>query len=233
MLRLLEHYYSVQGEGPRVGVPTQFVRFAGCNLRCPGWPCDTPYAIEPKLFRHEQKMLSSEDLVADIEDMREVTGASNVCLTGGEPMIQDKISMNGLINRLREHGFTIEMFSNGTRPYDYLILSQVSIVMDWKLPRSGEYKGMVGIVGENVKQLRDSLMHSIKFTVKDLEDLETAKLLWSFFHLDDAFCQVFVGPVWGKIEPEEIVNFVRDNKLPWRLNLQTHKYIFDPEARGI
>jgi 7-carboxy-7-deazaguanine synthase len=228
-LRLLEHYYSVQGEGPRVGVPTQFVRFAGCNLRCALWPCDTPYAIDPKLFTKEQKEVTAEVLSAQISSMRQETGANNVCLTGGEPMLQKLTPLVHLVERVRGNGFRVEMFSNGTIRYPYEIESNVAIVMDWKLPGSGEVHNLPDRAG-NYRRLITSMRgdHSVKFTVASMTDLEIARGINHDYHIR---LPVYVGPVWGKMEPRDIVDFVRENKLPWRLNLQTHKYIWNPEAR--
>jgi 7-carboxy-7-deazaguanine synthase len=232
-LRLLEHYYSVQGEGPRVGIPTQFVRFAGCNLRCPLWPCDTQYAIQPKLFEAEQRLVGAAELADEVCSMALKTGARNVCLTGGEPMLQTKVELNILINELRSAGLTLEMFSNGTIEYWPLVFTQVSIVMDWKLPGSGETGKREDVVLSNLEILRRLSNHSIKFTVIDQGDLIAAKQRWDLFNLRDAYCPIFVAPVWSKIDPAEVVDFLRFNQLPWRLNLQTHKFIWSPEARGI
>jgi 7-carboxy-7-deazaguanine synthase len=247
-MRLLEHYYSLQGEGPRVGVPTQFVRFAGCNLRCPGWPCDTPYAIFPSMFIGEQQSVSLDGLVEKIVKMSMDTGANNVCLTGGEPLLQGLNNLTILTARLDELGMSVEMFSNGTIPYDEDLLEFVNIVMDWKLPGSGDEQVYLESVLKNVElmsrpaELSPPGGHSVKFTVVSKADLLSALFVWDN-HLSDlypkqghsnnsALTEIFVGPVWGKIEPKEIVEFVKERRLPWRLNLQTHKYIWDPEARG-
>lgn len=161
------------------------------------------------------------------------TGARNVCLTGGEPFIQHTQSLIDLAHILHAYDYQIEMFSNGTIEYPEEFAADVNIVMDWKLPGSGEYGKFAEAVSSNVNLLRLSERHSIKFTVSDLHDLQTAKEAYDSVHLGFAHCQVFVGPVWGKIDPQVIVEFVRANKLPWRLTLQVHKYVYDPEARGI
>jgi 7-carboxy-7-deazaguanine synthase len=231
-LRLLEHYYSMQGEGPRVGVPTQFVRFAGCNLRCPGWPCDTPYAIEPKLYRTEQHSMEPDELSREIQVMCIQTGAGNVCLTGGEPLLQNKDALESLVLLLREAGHSVEMFSNGTFEYSYFLVSEVDIVMDWKLPGSGDSQMFNDIVHANSTKLRTSGRHAFKFTVASEDDLLKAKQVYEVAELKSALCPTYVGPVWGKIDPARVVDFVRFNRLDWRLNLQVHKYIWDPDARG-
>src|ERR1700704_2587022 len=81
---LSEVYNSIQGEGPNVGQPTTFVRFAGCNMRCPGWPCDTPYAIDPAIWRYESMKASTMWVAEQILDLK----PRHVCFTGGEPFMQ-------------------------------------------------------------------------------------------------------------------------------------------------
>src|SRR3954453_605533 len=87
-LRLLEPYPSTQGEGPNVGKLTQFVRFAGCNLKCPGWPCDTPFSIDPAQYRNEMQLVTARTLARSVFAEFTATGAENICLTGGEPTLQ-------------------------------------------------------------------------------------------------------------------------------------------------
>src|ERR1700742_890100 len=99
-MRLLEHYTSVQGEGPRTGRPTQFVTVAGCNLKCPFWPCDTPEAIDPKLYREEQQTVTPDDIIASVEEYAGNDGSFNVCITGGEPMLQPNDEMDELVRGL-------------------------------------------------------------------------------------------------------------------------------------
>jgi|ERR1700691_334993 len=231
-LRLLEHYYSTQGEGPRVGVPTQFVRFAGCNLRCPKWPCDTPYAIEPKLYRAEQNTVEPGELFRDITALCMQTGAGNVCLTGGEPLLQNNDALEELVLLLREAGFSIEMFSNGTFKYSTYLVGEVGIIMDWKLPGSGDSQMFNDTVHNNAVQLRDNGRHAFKFTIAGEDDLLKARQVYQVEELQYALCPTYVGPVWGKIDPAVIVDFIRFNRLDWRLNLQVHKYVWSPEARG-
>jgi 7-carboxy-7-deazaguanine synthase len=231
-LRLLEHYYSTQGEGPRTGVPTQFVRFAGCNLRCPKWPCDTPYAIEPKLYRAEQSTVEPGELYRDITAVSMQTGAGNVCLTGGEPLLQNNDALEELVLLLRESGFAVEMFSNGTFAYSNFLVGEVGIIMDWKLPGSGDSQMFNTIVHDNSTKLRVNGRNAFKFTIANEDDLLKAKQVYEVEELQHALCPTYVGPVWGKIDPAMIVDFMRFNRLDWRLNLQVHKYVWSPEARG-
>src|SRR6266498_4505304 len=129
-MRLVEVYTSIQGEGVNVGKPTQFVRFGGCNLRCEGWACDTPFAIYPKEYRHTWEKLEPQEVYDRI-----ASWPKHVCLTGGEPHLQPVSELIALSNFLRYGDYTFEVFTNGTYP---LVLNDCSYVMDWKLLGSGE-----------------------------------------------------------------------------------------------
>jgi 7-carboxy-7-deazaguanine synthase len=237
MLCLSEVYQSIQGEGPRVGEPTVFIRFAGCNLRCPGWPCDTPFAVDPKNYRNEWRTVSHIDVVKEVLDV--ASGLhSNICFTGGEPFLQPKQTLEHLVQALMEEGFTVfEAFTNGTLKFSDWLQERIYLVMDWKLKGSGEsFEGM------RVKNfMRLDGQDAIKFTIKDYEDFEEAYDLWYF--LEDLLDQegrptwerpqYFYGPVWGELEPAELVEWVLLHQIPWRLNLQTHNIIWDRTKRGI
>jgi 7-carboxy-7-deazaguanine synthase len=163
--------------------------------------------------------------------MRGDTGAANVCLTGGEPILQNRRDMDRLVHALDANSFFVEMFSNGTLPYSPCMIEHCHIVMDWKLPGSGEsYDDPTRC--ENLRQMRPWLWHTIKFTCADMADLEMARAIHNQFDLASFGGSVYVGPVWDtKLAPETIVEFVLKHRLPWRLNLQVHKYIWDPMAR--
>lgn len=229
-MRLSEIYTSTQGEGPRVGVPTTFVRFAGCNLRCPGWACDTQHAIDPKLYRNEWLELGPEQIYERV--MNEVArfGIKNVCLTGGEPFLQEHDRLMHLVNMLRLEGLNIEVFTNGTIEWPSRSLYRLSFIMDWKLDGSGEKVSDSDTVWQNAIRLGED--DAIKFTVTSKSDLSQAYSTYQAVKLHiSPRVQVFCGPVWGKFEPAEVVQWILDHKLPWKLNLQVHKYIWNPDAR--
>lgn len=230
-MRLLELYSTVQGEGPRTGEPTQFVRFAGCNLRCPGWPCDTQHAIEPELWKPVAQVLSGEEVA-----MRVPVYPRNVCITGGEPLLQRTVDMQEFIEALLANQHTIEIFTNGTQPIPQSLIGKVRFMMDWKLPGSGE------LLTEDEQDIRTSNAHrlhpldGIKFVVVDVDDLLEALNVWQRFQVatdDVARPQFWLGAVWGRIKDEELVKFILDHKLPWKLNVQQHKYIWDPNQQGV
>lgn len=239
MLRLMEHYPSIQGEGPRVGVPTQFVRFAGCNLRCPGWPCDTPFAIYPEIFTGQQERKTVDDIVRAAIEMREETAAKNICLTGGEPMLQRNDEIVQLVDLLTQNGFSVEMFSNGTIPYPVELLKKCSVVMDWKLKGSGEDRSDTRVL--NLEHMFDYAApdrHAFKFTVKDEDDLKQMQEIIKHEWLDESRPGVdtpwiFCGRVWNsELTDAELVAYILEHKLPVRLNVQLHQHIWSPDERG-
>lgn len=248
MLRLLEHYVSVQGEGPRVGVPTQFVRFAGCNLKCPGWPCDTPHAIDPKLYTKEQKKIElrldgedgspGEGLIASIVAKRDQ--ADNACFTGGEPLLQNNDELYDLAMSLTDNwDMSVEMFTNGTIaiPQDLLEVP-VGFIMDWKLAGSGDFdETRYGEVRyHNLNALAEgpySIDHAVKFVCKSLVDLKEAVHVYHREELKFWPGTVYFGVVWGsEFKESDLVEYLLEQEVPaWKLNMQTHNYIYPPHER--
>lgn len=234
-MRLLELYDTVQGEGPNVGLPTTFVRFAGCNMRCPGWPCDTPYAVFPTLWRKESVAKSPDEILTEVEALV----PRHLCITGGEPLLQPRAELQELLDKAIQRGFTIDLFTNGSRDFlDYhvLHLSRVTIVMDWKLEGSGEANAFLSERRANVALLRP--WDAIKFVVKDKKDLgEATRIVHKLYPYYDEVVhpQIYFGTAWEQeIPPAKIVETFKKHDLPFvKLNLQIHKYIFDPNERGI
>ena len=230
-MRVSEVYLSIQGEGPNAGAPTIFVRFGGCNLRCALWPCDTPWAVDPKIYRNEWQRMTPEELLE--ETLQFWYPGVNVCLTGGEPMLQPVDELEQYLKLLKERGIKTEMFSNGTVEYNYDVVSRIdTIVMDWKLPGSGEnWKDEVRI--RNIKRL--SFGDAVKFTIAGEDDYEIAKAIQQKYLLDGSVRHSFVcaGVVWDKLTNEELVQWMLDDKLNWRLTVQVHNHIWQRERRGI
>ncbi len=224
MLRLSEIYPSIQGEGPNAGTPTTFVRFAGCNLKCPGWPCDTQHAIDPKIFQREQRMVSPETLADEVPKF-----PRNVCLTGGEPFIQPKEDLERLVDQLLVRGHSVECFTNGTIFYPDWFLNKVAIVMDWKLPGSGEE---VHNLNRTMNADRLKPYDYIKFVIKDWDDFLVAKDIWHTWK-NKSSATWSAGVVWGELELADLVQWILAYELPWQLNVQIHNYIWDRDKRGI
>lgn len=235
-MKLSELYRSVQGEGPKVGTPTTFVRFGGCNLRCAGWACDTPHAIFPKEYRHEWEKITPDELTERVIETS--APGENICLTGGEPFLQPNAELKELTDILYVSDRRIECFSNGTLPIPEWAFVNIDFVFDWKLPGSGETTFNAEIFIANLHTALESSngleRHSLKFTVTGWDDFQLAVARWSE-HIDTLrlgrHVQVFVGPVWDKIEPDQIVQWILECDLPWRLNLQCHKYIWPADER--
>lgn len=231
-MRLSELYVSVQGEGPRVGEPTIFVRFGGCNLRCALWPCDTPYAVDPKLYRNEWEEIGPRALTERITQLAARNGVSNICFTGGEPFLQKTDMMNQLINFLSDAGFHLEAFTNGTLLYSQIALRKVDMVMDWKMRGSGEDPNNVIRLTKNLPRMLKHQRHAVKFTIAGWADFISAKHYWEDF-LQGHPIQVFAGVVWGQQEDSELVGWILDQALPWRYNVQVHNHIWDRSQRAI
>ena len=237
MLRVSEIYLSVQGEGPNVGTPTVFIRFAGCNLRCPNWPCDTPHAIDPDKYRKEWQRLTPAEI---FQKVLNVAGKNtvNICYTGGEPFLQPHAELLQLTYFLRNSTKIrdIECFSNGTIVYpnqftDLHSPSYIGFIMDWKLPGSGEITGhnnrfvnLGSIVAVN--------SNAIKFTIADRKDFDVAAHIW-YDYIRDMGITVYAGVVWGKLENKTLIEWLLAEGLPWKLNVQIHNYIWPREQRGI
>jgi 7-carboxy-7-deazaguanine synthase len=230
-MRVSEVYASVQGEGPRTGQTTVFVRFGGCNLRCPGWPCDTQHAIDPQ-YRNEWEKLTPLELAVKVKETADAAGAEMITFTGGEPFLQNKEEFRLLHSFLHAQGLELEAFTNGTIPYPVWAVANVSMIMDWKLPGSGE-DTLNGVRLLNLKKLiMSSREHAVKFVIKDVADLTQAVRHWLNYLAGEDII-TYYGKVWeGELSDAQLVETVMLNKLPWRLNVQLHNYIWDPQERG-
>ena len=237
-MKLSEVYVSVQGEGPRVGQPTVFVRFGGCNLRCPGWPCDTPYAIDPRQYRAEWKPTTITNLINQIT----LHHVHNICFTGGEPMLHYRTGLSQVITHLFEAGYQLEMFSNGTVKYPKHLYEHVDVVMDWKLPGSGEAGKLEDVRLENARNLARlhkahkrsfSRDHAVKFTIASWEDFEYACDVYEMLWANGYHVPVYYGVVWGRLDNATLIGWVLEKKLPWIFTMQVHNHVWDRKDRGI
>jgi 7-carboxy-7-deazaguanine synthase len=231
-MQLSEVYTSIQGEGPRTGVPTVFVRFAGCNLKCPGWPCDTQHAIDPALYRDQWKTTGPREIFDLIRQEQNFSGARNICLTGGEPFLQKGDDLRELCQLMLATSYetTIEVFTNGTLLWPSWAVYHLRFIMDWKLKGSGDTTEFDYMM-RNATHLRPK--DAVKFTVASLGDFEEAVDIWKRYRdtLAGKPPKVYCGPVWGKMEAAEVASLILANRLQWRLNVQLHKFVWDPEAR--
>ncbi|HEY1584069.1 MAG TPA: radical SAM protein [Polyangia bacterium] len=207
-----EIYLSLQGESTFAGLPCVFIRLTACDLRCSY--CDTEYA-----FTGGQEV-SVESIVADVE----ARGVPLVLLTGGEPLLQRELP--ALCAALLDKKFEVMIETGGHRDTSALPAGVV-VILDVKTPGSGEAAKMCWA---NLERLgpRDA----VKFVVTDERDYEWARTLIREKRLD-ARCHVLVSPAFGQVEPKNLVAWMLRDKLPARLNLQIHKYVWPPDERGV
>ncbi len=212
-------FVSINGEGPRAGELAVFLRFCGCNLNCSY--CDTRWANTADV---KYRLASAEELVEYVKS----TGVKNVTLTGGEPLLQTDIAR--LIAQLGTSGAEVEIETNGSVPLkDIVSLSpRPAITSDYKLPSSGMEKYMLT---ENFSYI--TIRDAVKFVIGDMCDLARAEEIIYGYGLTDR-CRVYFSPVFGKIRPAEIAEFMKKRNLNGvRLQLQLHKIIWNPDMRGV
>ena len=213
MLTVNEIFYSIQGESTRVGRPCVFVRLTACDLRC-SW-CDTSYAF------HEGARRSLDDVIADVDRYH----CSLVEITGGEPLLQDDVYP--LMERLLAGGRTVMLETGGHRPIARVPKAVVKIV-DVKCPGSGA-------ADRNEWRNFDALQphDEVKFVIKDRADYEYARDVVSRYNLASRSAAVLLSPVHGVLEPRLLSEWMLADDLAARLQLQLHKYIWPPTARGV
>jgi len=209
-----EIFKSIQGESTFAGRPCVFVRLTGCNLRC-HW-CDTAYA-----FYGGERM--SIDQVFD--RVREL-GAPLVEFTGGEPLLQ-KQEVVPLAERMLEEGYEVLVETSGERYVGDLPRSAVKVV-DVKCPGSGEADKFCL---ENLQVLERK--DQAKFVVLDEVDYQYARRFIESHRLSDRVEEIIFAPVFGRLRPRQLAEWILRDGLRVRLGLQLHKFIWDPEARGV
>ena len=209
-LRVSEIFDSIEGEGKRAGELATFIRLVGCNLRCSY--CDSTYSFMGG------EVLTLEDILSQVH-------YSNVTITGGEPLLQN---LHPLLKKLQSNMVNIE--TNGSidiRPY--LSMSHVFFTIDYKCGSSGMNDKMFH---QNFRELRKRDV--LKFVVGSRADLEQAYKFYTKHAKALRDCKIYVSPVFGEIEPVEIVDFMKKHNLrSWRMQLQLHKFIWNPDKRGV
>lgn len=218
--KIAEMFSSINGEGTHAGQLAFFIRFTGCNLDCSY--CDTKWANVPNAKYTE---MTGEEILSEVKK----SGIKNVTVTGGEPLIQPNIIP--LLEMLCGGGHYVEIETNGSADVSEVLKikeNRPALTMDYKLPSSGMENHMRT---ENFYALEKK--DTVKFVSGSRADLERALEIIREYGLIGK-CAVYISPVFGKIEPAEIVDFMLENKLN-RVNvqLQMHKFIWDPNARGV
>ncbi|MEO8482819.1 MAG: radical SAM protein [Acidobacteriota bacterium] len=213
MLTISEIYRSIQGESTHTGRPCVFVRLTACNLRC-SW-CDTAYA-----FTGGRKM-SVDEVIGDVASLE----CRLVELTGGEPLVQpDAID---LMTRLVADGYEVLLETGGHMPLDE-VPDEVAAIVDVKCPGSGEAAAMHW---PNLDQL--SSRDEVKFVIRDRVDFDYACDVVRRHDLGARAGAVLFSPVFGVLPPADLAAWILDTGVAARLQLQAHKYIWDPIARGV
>ena len=224
---LIEIYKSVQGESSYAGRPCIFVRLAGCNLRC-SW-CDSEYT-----FTGGYK-LSENEVIAEIAKLAPV---KLIEFTGGEPLLQER-ELIPLMDRLLADGYELMIETSGERPIDN-VPKAVHKIVDVKCPGSGE-SGRFRMTNLASLTERDEL----KFVITNREDYEFSRDFVRANALETRGTQILLSPAFSKtpsperstmnclLDPRELVEWMLTDGLNARLSLQIHKYIWEPQKKGV
>lgn len=212
ILRVTEIFHSIQGESSSAGQPCVFIRLTGCLLRC-SW-CDSAYTFSGGTE------VTIEEVLAKVRGY----GCPLVEVTGGEPLHQPEAFV--LIERLCAEGYTVLIETSGAidiSPVD----RRAHVILDVKCPGSGmttrmDWDNLARVAGKD----------EVKFVIKDRADYEWASAIVLKHDLLER-CTVLFGPVFGELEPRRLAEWILADRLPVRLQLQLHKYVWDPDMRGV
>lgn len=218
--KIAETFSSINGEGTHAGQLAFFVRFTGCNLNCSY--CDTKWANVPDAPYTE---MTADEILSAVRK----SGIRNVTVTGGEPLIQPNIIP--LLKMLCGDGRYVEIETNGSADVSEVVRigkNRPALTMDYKLPSSG-MENFMRTENFAILDARDT----VKFVSGSRADLERALEIIRKYGLIGK-CAVYLSPVFGRLEPAEIVEFMLAHRLNGvNVQLQMHKFIWDPNARGV
>ncbi|MBA2652425.1 MAG: 7-carboxy-7-deazaguanine synthase QueE [Tatlockia sp.] len=205
-LRISEIFHSLQGESTTVGLPTVFIRLTGCPLRCQY--CDTSYAFSGG------ELINITTIIANVTSYE----CQHVCVTGGEPLAQPGCIT--LLKELCDAGYLVSLETSGARDISE-VDKRVMIVMDLKTPGSGE----------NSKNLFANLIHlkqsdQIKFVLCNRDDYDWANSIMREHRLSGRV-QVLFSPSWNELNPTKLADWIVQDKLPVRFQLQLHKILWN------
>ncbi len=211
-MKVCEIFSGIQGESTYAGVPCAFVRMTGCNLRCTY--CDTVYAYE------EGAELTIEEVMGKIETI----GLKTVEITGGEPLLQKDVLL--LAEKLLDKGRRVLIETNGSQDIRGVDTRAV-IILDIKTPGSGMADR---VMLSNLPSLKPE--DEVKFVITCRDDYEWAKTFIREHSLGGR-CTILLSPAFGMLDPAVLSKWMLEDRLEARLNLQLHKYIYGPDARGV
>ena len=211
-LKVNEIYFSVQGESTHAGRPCIFIRLTYCNLRCTY--CDTAYAF------YEGKDMGISEIMKEIKQWN----CKLIEVTGGEPLFQDECIT--LLNELLKANYEVMLETGGSLPISK-VPEEVKKIVDFKGPSSGMGKNNLWSIVDDL-QIHDE----VKFLISNRKDYDWAKRKITEFHINEQ-CSVLFSPVYNEIESEKIVEWILADSLPVRLQMQIHKYIWEPKSKGV
>ncbi len=212
MLKINEVYKSIQGESSKAGLPCVFVRLTYCNLRCSY--CDSEYAF------YEGKDFSIEEIIEIVKSYN----CNLVEITGGEPLFQKEVLE--LMTKLCDNGFEVMIETSGSLSIKE-IDNRVLIIMDLKCPSS---KMMKKNLYENIHYLKP--IDEVKFVIGNREDYEWSKEIIKKYEIDKK-CKILFSVVFESLKPVDLVNWILEDNLNVRFQLQMHKYIWNPKQKGV
>ncbi|HSP88209.1 MAG TPA: 7-carboxy-7-deazaguanine synthase QueE [Ignavibacteriaceae bacterium] len=212
MIKINEIYFSIQGESSKAGLPCVFVRLTYCNLRCSY--CDTEYAF------YEGKDFSIEQIINEVKKYN----CKLVEITGGEPLLQEECL--GLMKKLSDEGYEVLLETGGSLPIKN-VDQRVMIIMDLKCPSSEMIKKNLY---ENIEYLKPT--DEVKFVIGNREDYEWSKEIIEKYDLINK-ANILFSVVFSELEPVKLVDWILEDKLNVRFQLQMHKFIWDPAAKGV
>lgn len=213
MLTINEIFHSIQGESTHAGRPCVFVRLTACDLRC-SW-CDTPYAFT------EGVKMTLDDIVARVKAFE----CPVVEITGGEPLLQKDVYP--LMQRLLDEGLTVMLETGGHISIEQ-VPGDVIRVIDVKCPGSGESHR-----NDWTNMDRLAATDEVKFVIKNRTDYEFARDTVARYTLIGRVRAVHFSPVHGVLDPKQLAEWILQDRSEVRLQLQAHKYIWDPHTRGV
>ena len=209
-LKVSEIFHSIQGESTFVGLPTVFIRLTGCPLRC-SW-CDTEYAFSGG------KWMQIEEILQQVKTYN----TPYICVTGGEPLAQKRCLQ--LLDQLIDNGYNVSLETSGALSIAN-VNDKVVTVMDIKAPGSNEeQKNMY----QNINYL--DAKDQIKFVIKNRTDYHWTQEIIKRYNLIDK-CEVLLSPVAGEINPADLCQWILDDKMLVRFQLQLHKILWN-DAKG-
>ena len=204
-LRITEIFFSLQGESRTVGIPTVFVRLTGCPLRCQY--CDTTYAFQGG------KWMGLDEVLQRVKEL----DARYITVTGGEPLAQKNCLT--LLSSLCDHGYQVSLETSGALDIS-TVDERVSRVIDLKTPASGERdKNHL----DNLQHL--TAMDQLKFVICDRPDYDWAKDMLTQYRLTER-CEVLFSPSTGQLEARQLADWIIEDKLAVRFQLQLHKILW-------